>query len=51
MWKKVNLADPKKSGGGGWSMLPNSGRKVKKRKKFFCLTIWHHNILTSEKNC
>jgi hypothetical protein len=35
MRKKDNLADSKKSGGGGWPTPPDYGRKVKKRKKSF----------------
>jgi hypothetical protein len=39
--EKVNLADSKKSDGGGQPMPPDSGGKVKKRKKVFRSTIWH----------
>jgi hypothetical protein len=34
MREKVNLADSKKSGGGGRPTPPDSGGKVKTRKKF-----------------
>jgi hypothetical protein len=39
--EKSQSGGPTKSGGGGWPMLPDSGRKVKKEKKFFRSTIWH----------
>jgi hypothetical protein len=37
--KKVDLVDPKKSGGGGWP-TPDSGGKSRKDEKKINSTIW-----------